>query len=154
MTCLFLALTVLTVFVIILRRKKQSAYSIRTCTASNDSKDINRGSRPSTEIQIINEPLPEIPRQKSVQFETPHFIFAPEFQRISNASQDHYDHPPNNLSVEQLPADQQTQQLPYNYNFNTFPRKNPTRRYSAEHIYDEIEYTHMQDDPRVGEMLI
>ncbi|XP_053692597.1 uncharacterized protein LOC128741044 [Sabethes cyaneus] len=83
----------------------------------------------------ILEPLPDPPRVIYTKVKAKN-------QRTGSNQLEHYDVPVNNSSVNKS--------SPYNYNFTLAgskpPQQNsPARRYSIEHIYDEIQYPPFAD---------
>ncbi|XP_058816146.1 uncharacterized protein LOC131679433 [Topomyia yanbarensis] len=102
-----------------MKKQQQQQKQAAICTDDEKGPDSPR----------ILEPLPDLPRVIYTKVKS-------KSQRIGNTQLEHYDVPANNSSVNKS--------SPYNYNFtltsSKLPQVIPPRKYSLEHIYDEIQY--------------
>ncbi|XP_055642823.1 uncharacterized protein LOC129779401 [Toxorhynchites rutilus septentrionalis] len=122
-SCLLLTLVLLLSVVAYMKNLNRKALKKQQQQPSSSKPNTNGPDSPR-----ILDPLPDLPRVLYTKVRAKN-------QRNGNAPLEHYDVPANNTSVNKS--------SPFNYNFTSTtgkPSQSPPRKYSLEHIYDEIQY--------------
>ncbi|EAT40289.1 AAEL007968-PA [Aedes aegypti] len=130
-SCLLLALAML--LSVVAYMKKTNRRAMIKHQEILQQRQISISSDRGPDSPRVLEPLPDIPKVTYTK------VMGKD-QRNGNTQLEHYDVPVNNSSVNKS--------SPYNYNFTLNkppPGHQPARKYSLEHIYDEIQYPPMTD---------
>uniref|UniRef100_A0A182JHI1 Uncharacterized protein n=1 Tax=Anopheles atroparvus TaxID=41427 RepID=A0A182JHI1_ANOAO len=93
-------------------------------------KIVDESVQTGNESNRSSDPLPELPHVTYTRVKPKH---------LRNGDIEHYDVPANNSFIHRA-----KKSSPYNYNFSV-NSKAPPRKYSLEHIYDEIQYPPLPD---------
>ncbi|XP_038107575.1 uncharacterized protein LOC6042079 [Culex quinquefasciatus] len=132
-SCLILTLALLLSVVAYMknlnRKQKQPQHQEQSVDSGRGS--ISRG----PDSPRILEPLPDLPKVTYTKVKAKN-------QRSGSTQLEHYDVPVNNSSVHKS--------SPYNYNFTLSKPPAQARKYSLEHIYDEIQYPPYSDLDGIG----
>ncbi|XP_062552703.1 uncharacterized protein LOC134217887 isoform X2 [Armigeres subalbatus] len=130
-SCLLLALALL--LSVVAYMKKTNRRTMIKHQEMMQHRQMSLNSERGPDSPRILEPLPDIPKVTYTKVKGKN-------QRSGNSQLEHYDVPANNSSIHKS--------SPYNYNFTLSkppPGHQPARKYSLEHIYDEIQYPPMAE---------
>ncbi|XP_053672173.1 uncharacterized protein LOC128722529 [Anopheles nili] len=127
-SCLLITLSLLLLVAVYLKRLNRKALAKSSTTVSPPApvKIVDESVQTGSDSNRSSDPLPDLPHVTYTRVK-------PKSQR--NGSIEHYDIPANNSFIHRA-----KNASPYNYNFPAANLKVTPRRYSLEHIYDEIQY--------------
>uniref|UniRef100_A0A240PK32 EMI domain-containing protein n=1 Tax=Anopheles christyi TaxID=43041 RepID=A0A240PK32_9DIPT len=123
-SCLLITLTLLMAVVVYMKRLNRKTLAKPAASAPPPVKIVDESVQTGNDSNRSSDPLPDLPHVTYTRVK-------PKLQR--NGDIEHYDVPPNNSFIHRAKSS------PYNYNFAVHQKQAP-RKYSLEHIYDEIQY--------------
>uniref|UniRef100_A0A1Y9J0J9 EMI domain-containing protein n=1 Tax=Anopheles quadriannulatus TaxID=34691 RepID=A0A1Y9J0J9_ANOQN len=124
-SCLLITLTLLMSVVIYMKRLNRKTLAKPAASVPPPVKIVDESVQTGNDSNRSSDPLPDLPHVTYTRVK-------PKLQR--NGDIEHYDVPPNNSFIHRAKS-----ASPYNYNFSVNQKQAP-RKYSLEHIYDEIQY--------------
>uniref|UniRef100_A0A182Y0P4 Uncharacterized protein n=1 Tax=Anopheles stephensi TaxID=30069 RepID=A0A182Y0P4_ANOST len=143
-SCLLITLALLLSVVVYMKRLNRKTLAKPAPTAPPPVKIVDESVQTGNDSNRTSDPLPDLPHVTYTRVK-------PKLQRNGDIGKglscrtanyyiltkkfftEHYDVPPNNSFIHRAKSS------PYNYNFS-LNQKQPPRKYSLEHIYDEIQY--------------
>ncbi|XP_053663400.1 laminin subunit beta-1-like [Anopheles marshallii] len=123
-SCLLITLALLISVVFYMKRLNRKTLAKPAPSTPPPVKIVDESVQTGSDSNRSSDPLPDLPHVTYTRVK-------PKLQR--NGDIEHYDVPANNSFIHRAKSS------PYNYNF-TINQKHPPRKYSLEHIYDEIQY--------------
>uniref|UniRef100_A0A182T4Q8 Uncharacterized protein n=1 Tax=Anopheles maculatus TaxID=74869 RepID=A0A182T4Q8_9DIPT len=144
-SCLMITLALLLSVVVYMKRLNRKTLAKPAATAPPPVKIVDEGVQTGNDTNRSSDPLPDLPhvtytrvkpklqrngdigKQLALEYAAYYDVLTKKF------SPEHYDVPANNSFIHRAKSS------PYNYNFS-LNQKQPPRKYSLEHIYDEIQY--------------
>uniref|UniRef100_A0A182M698 EMI domain-containing protein n=1 Tax=Anopheles culicifacies TaxID=139723 RepID=A0A182M698_9DIPT len=123
-SCLLITLGLLLSVVFYMKRLNSKTLAKPVVNTPPPVKIVDESVQTGSDSNRSSDPLPDLPHVTYTRVK-------PKLQR--NGDIEHYDVPANNSFIHRAKSS------PYNYNFS-INQKQPPRKYSLEHIYDEIQY--------------